>query len=215
MTKLGLIQVLLVDDHPVVRVGYRSLLASVADICVQAEAESGEQACRLYADLGPDVVVMDLSLQGMGGLEALRRIVSRDPHARVLVFSMYEDEAFVAQALREGARGYVSKSSASKTLVAAVRRVYAGQIYLEPRLARQLAQRKVFQPNSSLDILSAREFEVFRMLAEGLSAGEIACRLCLSSKTVANYATQIKAKLNVATLADLTRLAVRHGVVQP
>jgi two-component system, NarL family, invasion response regulator UvrY len=207
------VRVLLVDDHAVVRAGYRLLLQNAPEIEVVAEADSGELGCRLFAELAPDVVVMDLTLPGIGGLEALRRIVQRDPKAKVLVFSMHEDILFVEQALAAGARGYVTKSSAPQVLVAAVKQVAAGG---QP-LARDIGERLKFARSrggdSPLQELSTREFEIFCLLAEGSSSAEIAKRLSLSHKTVANYGTQLKAKLGVATVAELTRLAIRHGVI--
>jgi DNA-binding NarL/FixJ family response regulator len=206
------VRVLLVDDHAVVRAGYRLLLQNAPEIEVVAEADSGELGCRLFAELTPDVVIMDLTLPGIGGLEAIRRIVQRDSRAKVLVFSMHEDILFVEQALAAGARGYVTKSSAPRVLIAAVKQVAAGG---QP-LARDIAQRlKVARSrgDSPLKELSTREFEIFCLLAEGLSSADIAKRLSLSHKTVANYGTQLKAKLGVGTVAELTRLAIRHGVV--
>jgi two-component system, NarL family, invasion response regulator UvrY len=206
------VRVLLVDDHAVVRAGYRLLLNVAPEIEVVAEADSGELAYRLFAELAPDVVVMDLTLPGIGGLEAIRRIVQRDSQAKVLVFSMHEDTLFVEQALAAGARGYVTKSSAPHVLVAAVKQVAAG----EQALAGDVAQRLKFargRGDSPLKNLSTREFEIFCLLAEGLGSAEIAKRLSLSHKTVANYGTQLKGKLGVATVAELTRLAIRHGVI--
>jgi two-component system, NarL family, invasion response regulator UvrY len=208
------IRALLVDDHPVVRAGYRLLLEHAREIVVVAEADSGELACRHYADYRPAVVIMDLSLRGMSGLEAIRRIVSRDSAANVLVFSMHEDPMFAEQALAAGARGYITKSSAPNVLVEAVKQVAAGGVYLDPDIAQRLAFQKVGGRSVRLKALSTREFEIFCLLAGGSTTSEIGRRLSLSSKTVANYATQIKAKLGVTTIAELTRLAIRHGVVK-
>jgi DNA-binding NarL/FixJ family response regulator len=205
--------VLLVDDHAVVRAGYRLLLQNASEIDVVAEADSGELACRLFAEHEPDVVVMDLSLPGIGGFEAIRRIVQRQSNAKVLVFSMHEDPLFVEQALAAGARGYVTKSSSPHVLVAAVKDVAAGGRPLAGDLQERLALAHVRGGASRLSGLSTREFEIFCLLAEGLGSAEIAKRLSLSHKTVANYGTQIKSKLDVATTAELTRLAIRHGVI--
>jgi DNA-binding NarL/FixJ family response regulator len=207
------VRVLLVDDHAVVRAGYRLLLQSAPEIEVVAEADSGELACRLNAEHTPDVVVMDLRLPGIGGLEAIRRIVRREPNAKVLVFSMHEDALFVEQALAAGARGYVTKSSAPHVLVAAVKEVAAGGTPLSGNLKERLSLARVRGADSRLEKLSTREFEIFCLLAEGLGSAEIARRLSLSHKTVANYGTEIKSKLEVGTAAELTRLAIRHGVI--
>jgi DNA-binding NarL/FixJ family response regulator len=204
---------LLVDDHAVVRAGYRLLLQNTPEIEVIAEADSGELACRYFAEHAPDVVVMDLTLPGIGGLEAIRRIVQRDPRARILVFSMHEETMFVEHALAAGACGYVTKSSSPHVLVAAVRDVAAGGRPLAGDIAARLAFERVRGRDSPLMGLSTREFEVFCLLAEGLGSAEIAKRLSLSHKTVANYGTQLKSKLNVGSVAELTRLAIRHGII--
>ncbi len=211
---IGPIKVLLVDDHAVVRAGYRTLLESASDLKVIGEADSGDAACRQYAELAPDVVVMDLSLPGIGGLEAIRRIIIRDPSARILVFTMHEDTVFVEQALQAGARGYMPKSSEPEVLVKAVRQIARGRVHIDGDLAQQLAFQKTRGCSSPFSSLSTREFEIFCLLAEGHNINEIAERLSLSYKTVANYSTQVKSKLKVSTIAELTRLAIRHGLVE-
>jgi two-component system, NarL family, invasion response regulator UvrY len=205
---VSLIRVLLVDDHVVVRAGYRVLLRDVAEIEVVAEAESGEAAYRLYVELAPDVVVMDLSLPGMGGLEAIRRITARDNAARILVFSMHDDVAFVEQALRAGAQGYITKRSAPDVLADAIREIAAGGVYVDPALERTLAR----PGDDPLTRLSPREFSIFQMLAQGLSTAEVAAQLCLSAKTVANYGTLIKRKLGAKNQAELVHLALGRGI---
>ena len=207
-------RILLVDDHAVVRAGFKTLLENQGDITVIAEAESGESACRQFIEHAPDVVIMDLSMPGIGGIEAIRRIVSRQSDARVLVFSMHEDTLFVEQALQAGARGYIGKSSAPVVLVEAVRQIANGNIYIDPDIAQRLAFQKTKGSDSPFQALSTREFEIVCLLAEGLSVSAIAARLALSYKTVANYATQIKSKLEVETSAELPRLAIRHGLVR-
>lgn len=207
------IRALLVDDHPVVRAGYKLLLEHAGEIEVFAEADSGELACRRYADHRPDVVIMDLSLRGMGGLEAIGRIVARHPGARILVFSMHEDAMFAERAVDAGARGYITKRSAPHVLVNAVKEVAAGGVYLDHEIAQRLAFQKAGGRTEPLKALTTREFEIFCLVAGGATAIEIGRRLSLSSKTVANYTTQIKSKLDVATIAELARLAIRHGIV--
>ncbi|MDZ7736935.1 MAG: response regulator transcription factor [Gammaproteobacteria bacterium] len=207
------IRVVLVDDHAVVRAGYRMLLKNSRDIEVVAEADNGEQACKHYADLQPDVVIMDLSLPGIGGLEAIRRIIARDPDARVLVFSMHEDTIFVEQALQAGARGYMTKSGAPEVLIEAVRTLMTGKTYLDKNIAERLAFQKMRGKDTPFSGLSTREFEIFCLLAEGHNTNEIAKRLSLSYKTVANYSTQIKNKLEVTSIAEIARLAIRHQIV--
>ena len=207
------VRVLLVDDHAVVRAGYRLLLQNAPEIEVAGEANTGEAACQRFAELAPEVVIMDLSLPGIGGLEAIRRIRLRDEHARILVFSMHEDTMFVEQALAAGARGYITKRSAPQVLVAAVKQIAAGGRYLDAEIAERLAFQRVRGADTPLSGLSTREFEIFCLLAEGRSAFDIAKRLSLSYKTVANYSTQLKSKLAVSTVAELTRLAIRHGIL--
>lgn len=207
------IRVLLVDDHAVVRAGYRMLLKNSEDIITVAEADSGEKACKAFIEMQPDVVVMDLSMPGIGGLEAIRRITARDPDARILVFSMHEDTVFVEQALQAGARGYITKSSAPETLVSAIKELAAGKSHIDSEIVQKLAFQKSRGGESPFAQLSTREFEIFCLLAEGRNTSEIAKQLSLSYKTVANYSTQIKTKLNVSTMADLARLAIRHNII--
>lgn len=204
------VTVLLVDDHAVVRAGYRVLLRDAPQIEVIGEAASGEEAYQQYVGKTPDVVVMDLSLPGMGGLEAIRRITARDADARILVFSMHDDVAFVDQALRAGACGYITKRSAPEVLADAIREVAAGGAYLEPELESAMARE--MSADNRLSRLSPREFSIFCMLADGLSTAEIAARLRLSAKTVANYGTMIRKKLGVRNQAELVHLALDTGV---
>lgn len=208
------IKVMLVDDHAVVRAGYKMLLKNSPEMEVVIEAESGEEACRYHGEYNPDVVVMDISLPGIGGIEATKRIIAKDPKAKVLVFSMHEDVIFVEQALQAGASGYITKSTAPQLLVEAIVKVFKGEKYIDSELAQRLAYEKSRGNDSPLSDLSTREFEIFCMLAEGLNTSEIAKRLSLSYKTVANYSTQIKNKLDVTTVADIARIAIRYNVVQ-
>tara|TARA_R110002072_G_scaffold122511_3_gene257159 strand:- start:31537 stop:32157 length:621 start_codon:yes stop_codon:yes gene_type:complete len=205
---------MLVDDHAVVRAGYNMLLKNSSEITVVAEASSGEEAYQLYSVTKPDVVVMDLSLPGIGGIEVIKRICIRDNGATILVFSMHEEVIFVEQALQAGARGYITKSTNPQLLVEAIIRLSKGEKYIDAELAQRIAYEKSRGQDSLLSDLSTREFEIFCMLAEGSNTSEIAKRLCLSYKTVANYSTQIKSKLNVTTIADIARLAIRHKIIQ-
>lgn len=205
--------VLLVDDHAVVREGYRRLLEGTPDIVVLAEASNGDEAYRAFCDLAPDVVVMDITLPGIGGIEVARRIIAREPTARVLMFSMHEDVVFSSRALQVGARGYVTKSSASDVLTEAVRVVADGRLYISREMAQELAVRMVPGSHHPLHALSAREFEVFRLLVAGHPIAEIARLLSLSCKTVANHQSNIRAKLDTSTGAQLVRMAMTHGVL--
>ena len=207
------IRVMLVDDHAVVRAGYKTLLENTEDIEVISEAETGEQACKVYSELQPDIMVIDLSMPGMGGLETIRRTVARDSNAKILVFTMHEEIVFVEQALQAGARGYITKNSAPDVLIDAIRSLATGQTFLDSEIAQRLAFQKTRGSDSPFSNLSTREFEIFCLLAEGLSTSEIAKRLSISYKTVANYSTQIKNKLDVSTVADIARLAIRYNIV--
>jgi two-component system, NarL family, invasion response regulator UvrY len=206
------IRVMLVDDHAIVRAGFRRLLEQQADFSVVAEASDAEKAYSLYLDHLPDVVVMDLSMPGVSGLDSIRRILMREPAAKVLVFSMHEDAALAERAIQLGARGYITKSSPPEALAAAVRDVVAGKLALSADVAQALAVLKVTGVSNRLDVLSAREFEIFRLIAAGKSISSIAALLSLSGKTVANYHSLVKQKLGVATDVELVLLAQRHDI---
>ena len=209
------LRLLLVDDHAVVREGYRRLLERTQDIEVIAETGSGEEAYRLFCEHLPDVVVMDINLPGTSGIEVTRRILAREAQGRVLVFSMHEDAMFASRALQAGARGYVTKASAPDVLVEAVRAVSVGKVYLSQDVAQQLALQSIPGQQLPLNHLSPREFEVFRLLAEGRSIVEIAEVMCLSQKTVANHQSNIRQKLELTNAAQIVRLAMNYGVVGP
>jgi two-component system, NarL family, invasion response regulator UvrY len=207
------IKVMLVDDHAVVRMGFRLLLQGVQDIEVQAEAESGEEACKLYSETKPDVVVMDLSMPGIGGLEAVTRIMARDPAARILVLSAHEDTIHPKRLLKAGAAGYLSKRSAAEELIHAIRQVAAGKNFLEPALAQKMAVQQVTGGQNPVEVLSDREFEVFMLLARGISVAQIAEQLFLSPRTVGTHLYNIKQKLDAANSAELTLIAMRNGLL--
>lgn len=208
------IKVMLVDDHAVVRAGYQMLLKNSPEIDVVAEANSGEEAYRQHSLQEIDVIVMDLSLPGIGGIEAIKRIHAREEKIKILVFSMHEEVIFVEQSLQAGASGYITKSTDPQLLVDAIKRLSRGEKYIDPELAQRLAIEKSRGQDSPLSDFSTREFEIFCMLAEGLNTSEVAKRLSLSYKTVANYSTQIKNKLDVATVADIARIAIRYNIIQ-
>jgi len=210
-----MIRVMLVDDHAVVRTGFRLLLQSVTEVSVVAEAESGEVACQRYAELLPDVVVLDLAMPGMGGLEALKRIRARHPQARVLTLSAHDDPMHARRALQEGALGFLSKRSAPETLIEAVTTVAAGRRYLDANIAQKLALAELEgAAKSPLERLSEREFEVFIRLASGATVQKIADDLKLSGSTVGTHLYNIKQKLDVVNQSELTLIAIRHGLIE-
>jgi two-component system invasion response regulator UvrY len=182
---------------------------------VVGEAESGEAACQKYPELTPDVVVMDLAMPGMGGLDALRRIRAHDPHARVLALSAHDDPMHARRALREGAMGFLSKRSAPETLIEAVTTVASGGRYIDSELAQKLALADIDGAvKSPVERLSEREFEVFIRLARGATVQRIADDLKLSASTVGTHLYNIKQKLAVVNQSELTLLAIRHGLIE-
>lgn len=209
------IAVLLVDDHEVVRAGYHRLLESTGDIDVVAEAADGEAAYRLYFEKRPSVVVMDLTMPGIGGLDASRRILAREASAQILVFSVHENEIYLNRALDLGILGYISKRSASRVMIDAVRRVANGELYIGQEMMPFLVKRTVSRDSALIAGLSPREFEVFRLRAEGKSVNEIAMLLNVSPKTVGHHNTSVNQKTGAGNSAELTRLAIRLGIINP
>jgi len=208
------INIILVDDHAVVRAGVRRLLEQESSFDVIGEAESGEKAYQLFGELNPDVMVMDLSMPGMGGLESIRRILMRDEKARILVLSMHEDLSFANQALKLGAKGYLIKNTLGDDLVKAIEAISQGDIFLSDEIAKKIAVSSIDGGQDPIHDLSAREFEIFRLLAEGFEVDAIATTLNISSKTVSNYQTMIKQKLNIHTPVELIRYAIKAGVIK-
>lgn len=208
------IKVMLVDDHAVVRAGLKRLIENQKEIEVVAEAEDGEQAYQMYSKDPADVIVMDLSMPGMGGMEAARRIVGRYPQAKIIIFSMHDNATFASQVLKAGAKGYVTKTGTDSDLIKAVKEVAKGKSYLSSDVAQKIALESMTGDDNPLNILSAREFEVFRLITEGLSTEDVGERLKISQKTVANYHTMIKQKLGVGSPIEMVRLAMRHGVIE-
>jgi two-component system invasion response regulator UvrY len=207
------ISVLLVDDHPVVREGYRRLLEISGRIQVVAQAATADDAVHECMRVRPHVVVMDIALPGVSGIEATRRIVANDSSARILVFSMYEDAVFARRALSAGAAGYVTKSSAPRVLVEAVEALAAGKRYLSPDVAQILA---LSPPEHAANHgLSPRELEVLQLLLQGYTPTDIAKQLGLNQKTVANHQSSIKQKLGAETAAQLLHAAHRLGLGAP
>jgi two-component system invasion response regulator UvrY len=208
-----MIKVLLVDDHTVVRTGFRLLLETVTDVRVTSEADSGEAACVRFDEDKPDVVVLDLSMPGMGGLETIRRLRARDKDVKTLALSAHDDAIHARRALKQGALGFLSKRTAPETLLEAVRMVAAGQRYIDPKLAQEIALAEVGGP-TPVDALSEREFEVFLRLANGAAVPKIAAELNLSTSTVGTHLYNIKQKLHAGNQAELTLIALRAGLIE-
>ena len=209
-----MIRVMLVDDHAVVRTGFRLLLETAIDVRVVAEADSGEAACAGFDEASPDVVVLDLSMPGIGGLETLKRLRARDRDARLLALSAHDDSMHARRALQQGALGFLTKRTAPETLLEAVRAVAAGRRYIDPRLAQQLALADVDGNASAVERLSGREFEVFIRLAKGEDVQRIADALSLSASTVGTHLYNVKQKLGATNQAELTLLALRAGLIE-
>ena len=208
-----MIRIMLVDDHAVVRAGVRRLIEQDGRFLVVAEADSGESAYQQYGVCLPDIVIIDLSMPGMGGVEAISRIIARYPSAKLLVLSMHENAAFASQALKAGAKGYLSKNGLAEELINALEHIAIGQIYINASMTQKIAQQFLTNENNLLQQLSTREFEIFRMLAEGIDSAEIGKKLNISGKTVANYQTTIKQKLSINNSVELVRLAIRSGLI--
>ena len=208
-----MIRVLLVDDHPVVRSGYLRLLSQDPDIQVVAEASTADDGYQAYGVHLPDVTITDLSMPGVGGLGLLQKILAREQQARVLVCSMYDSTQVVQRALQTGARGFVSKNAQPEELVKAVHAVYRGEVAYSEDLKQEALSHAAHDEVKRIASLTAREFEIFRLLAQGKSVAECAEAMHLSQKTISNNQTQIKEKLQVATLAAMVHLAQRHHVI--
>ena len=208
----GPTRILLVDDHAIVREGYRRLLAEESSIHVVGEASDASQACQSARVLRPDVVVMDIALPRISGIEATRRMLKDQPQLRVLMFSMYDDAIYASRALEAGALGYISKASAPEVLVRAIYAVARGECYVSPDVAANMARSAAQPGKSELDTLTPREFEVLRLLVQGETVRSIGGKLGLSEKTVANHQSAIREKLGARNSAQLARLAARIGL---
>jgi len=208
------IKVLLVDDHELVRTGIRRLLDDFDDLDVIAEAESGEEAITLVRKLRPQVVLMDVNMPGIGGLEATRKLTQIDPAVKVIVVTIHLDEPFPTRLLKAGAAGYLTKGCAVSEIVAAIRQVGKGKRFIGSDVAQQLAMTMLpGNDKSPFDALSQRELQVMLMVTQGQKIQEIADKLCLSPKTVSTYRYRLFEKLDVKSDVELTHLAMRHGMI--
>jgi DNA-binding NarL/FixJ family response regulator len=205
-------KILIVEDHAIVRAGLRRLLADDPNMSLR-ETEDGREALGIFREFRPDLVILDLNLPGIGGLEVIRRLKIEDPGVRILVLSMHDDAMYAMRALQAGASGYVSKNEAPAQILEAIGRIAEGQTYVGHELAQELAVFNARGPSHPLEDLSRRDLEVLRLLGEGRSLQQIADTLGLSYKTVANNCTQIRTKLGVRRTADLIRIAIQNRIV--
>src|SRR5712692_6193858 len=214
------ITVLLADDHTVVRQGLRALLVVEGDIEIVGEADTGRQAVQLAKKLMPDVVVMDIAMPLLNGLEATRQITKQVPTSKVLILSSYSDDEYVQQLTEAGAAGYLVKQTAANELLKAIREAQRGNAYFSPAIAKRLRDqcREAFvtgQPgNKRTDYLTTREAEVLQLIAEGRANKQIAAELCISIKTVEKHRQQVMNKLNIHDVAGLTRHAIAKGIIE-
>lgn len=206
------VSVYLVDDHAVVREGYKHLLQK-ANIEVIAEANSGEEAYLHFSEIKPDVIVMDLSMPGLGGIETINKITSRNKQAKILAFSMHEDMIFSTRAMQAGARGYVTKASAPSVLVEAVFAIAANKKYISQDMANKISLQQL-DKKDTLSHLTPREFEVLQLLTKGLALDSIAKTLHLDYKTIANTQTRLRQKLNAESGSQLILAAIKHNILQ-
>lgn len=219
-------RVLLVDDHAVVRAGFKMLLSAQPYVEQISSVERGELVGHEYERFQPDIVVMDLSMPGIGGLEAIRRLIKQDKNANVLVYSIHDEAIYIDRAMQAGAKGYVSKNSAPEILSEAMQVVMSGRQFIECNNEHEastesettedneLTQTMEVQHRAAIDALSPREFDVFCLIAKGMTNSDASEKLCLGYKTVANYNTQIKHKLNVSTVAELAHIAIMLGIIK-
>ncbi len=207
------LRVMLVDDHAVVRGGFKVLLQTWDDVQVVAEADSGEEALRIHDSVAPDVVVMDIAMAGMGGIEATKRLVAKHPQVRILALSAHEDTSYSKRAFQAGALGYLSKRTAPEVLIDAIRLVARGKRFIDPGIAQRMAMQDLSGEADPLAVLSPREFEVFVQLARGQSVVAVAETLSLSVSTVGTHVHKIKQKLDVSNASEITLLALRLGLI--
>ena len=211
-----IVRILLVDDHKIIVDGLRSLLEKIDAFKVIGQASDGLSAVRLAADLSPDLIIMDISLPGLNGIDATRRILEANPRVKVIALSMHKDGRYIAEALKSGAVGYLLKESAFDELTAAIHTVMKGACYLSTSIADLVIKdyiRHLEKTDSGVfSVLTPREREVLQLLSEGLSTKQIAARLGVSVKTVETYRVQIMEKLDIHSVAELTKYAIREGI---
>ncbi len=210
-----MIKVLLVDDHELVRMGIKRLLQDVHGMKVVGEASSGEEAVVLSKELNPDVIIMDVQMPGIGGLEATRKMIRHNPDNKILALTIYEDEPYPSRLLQAGASGYITKGCDPEEMIRAVRTIHSGQRYISPGIAQQIAIKRFTKGEESpLDVLSERELQIMLMITQGQKVQDISKKLCLSPKTVNSYRYRIFEKLGIKSDVELTLMAMRLGMIE-
>jgi two-component system invasion response regulator UvrY len=210
-----MIDVLLIDDHALVRTGIRRLLEDSGEIRIVGEADCGEDGVTLAQQVNPDVILMDVSMPGIGGVEACRRILQRDSGQKIIVLTIHNEQTFPKRMLEIGARGYLTKECGVDEMLLAVKQVYKGGAYIAPSIAQQLALSLLpGNQHNPIDRLSRREFQVMLMISHGLTNAAISEKLCLSPKTVSTYRLRLLEKLGAQNEVDLVRIAVEQGMVE-
>lgn len=210
-----MIKILLTDDHALVRTGIKRLLEDSQQVEISGEAESGEACIKMVQELKPDIILMDVNMPGIGGVEACRRVLQRNPKQKIIVLTIHSEQTFPKRLLEIGAKGYLTKECNINEMILAIKQVNNGGSYIEPRIAQQLAL-SLLPGNSEnpVDRLSRREFQVMLMISHGLSNVEISEKLCLSPKTVSTYRSRLLDKLGAHNEVDLIKIAVEQGMVE-
>lgn len=206
------ISVMLVDDHEIVRFGFRRLIETTKDIKVVAEACSGEEACILALEYNPDIIIMDINMPGIGGLEAITRLCKRDPERKIIALTMHEAEPFPTRVLAAGAKGYLSKRCAPRELIMAIRRVFKGGSFITTQIIREMSKIPGAE-ESAIELLSAREFQIFSMIAAGCTAIEIGEKMNLNHKTIHSHRSNVMKKLKLKKNANLVQFAMLQGII--
>lgn len=207
------ISVMLVDDHEIVRFGFRRLIETTNDIVVVGEACSGEEAYSLVLDLQPDIIIMDINMPGIGGLEAITRLCKRDPKTKIIALTMHEAEPFPTRVLRAGAKGYLSKRCAPRELIMAIQRVFNDCTFITSQIIREMSKTPGAE-KSAISRLTAREFQIFSMIAAGRSAVEIGEDMNLNHKTIHSHRANVMKKLKLKSTANIVQFAILQGIVQ-
>ena len=210
-----MISILLIDDHELVRTGIRRLLEDSKHIKIAGEADCGEEGLKLAQQLKPDVILMDVNMPGIGGVEACRRILQRDPSQKIIVLTIHNEQTFPKRMLEIGAKGYLTKECGLDEMLVAIKQVYNGGAYIAPSIAQQLALSLLpGNGHNPIDRLSRREFQVMLMISHGLSNAQISDKLCLSPKTISTYRLRLLEKIGAQNEVDLIKIAVEQGMVE-